>query len=76
MSITKLAGVGIKTTTNVKIGIITATSFIKSDGTVLGATLIPQLTIGVRSGAAVTFSVSGSSFNVVNRAGSNVAIDL
>ena len=76
MSITKLAGVGIKTTTNVKIGIITATSFVTSDGTELGATLIPQLTIGVRSGAAVTFNVSDSSFNVVNRAGSNVAIDL
>ena len=76
MSITKLAGVGIKTTTNVKIGIITATSFIKSDGTVLGAAITPQLTIGVRSGTAVTFTVSDSSFNVVNRAGSNVAIDL
>ena len=73
MSITKLAGVGIKTTTNVKIGIITATSFIKSDGTVLGNA---QLTIGVRSGSAVIFSVSGTSFNVVNRAGSDVAIDL
>ena len=34
------------------------------------------LTIGVRSGAAVTFSISGGSFNVVNRAGSNVAIDV
>ena len=34
------------------------------------------LTIGVRTGAAVTFSISGGSFNVVNRAGSNVAIDV
>ena len=34
------------------------------------------LTIGVRSGVAVTFSISGGSFNVVNRAGSNVAIDV
>ena len=73
MSITKLAGVGIKTTTNVNIGIITATSFVTSTGTVLGNA---QLTVGVRSGAAVTFNVSGTSFNVVNRAGSNVAIDL
>ena len=73
MAITKLAGVGIKTTTNVKIGIITATSFVTSTGTVLGNS---QLTVGVRSGAAVTFSLSGSSFNVVNRAGSNVAIDI
>ena len=73
MSITKLAGVGIKTTTNVKIGIITATSFVTSTGTVLGNT---SLTIGVRTGTAVTFAVSGSSFNVVNIAGSNVAIDI
>tara|TARA_B100001115_G_scaffold12211_1_gene8632 strand:+ start:2008 stop:2238 length:231 start_codon:yes stop_codon:yes gene_type:complete len=76
MSITKLAGVGIETTTNVKIGIITATSFVKSDGTVLGELITPQLTIGVRSGAAVTFTVSDSSFNVINRAGSNIAINL
>ena len=34
------------------------------------------LTIGVRTGAAVTFSISGGSFNVVKRAGSNVAIDV
>ena len=33
------------------------------------------LTIGVRSGAAVTFSISGGSFNVVARSG-NVAIDV
>ena len=33
------------------------------------------LTIGVRSGAAVTFSISGSSFNVSARSG-NVAIDV
>ena len=34
------------------------------------------LTIGVRSGAAVTFSIADSSFNVQNRAGSNVPINL
>ena len=33
------------------------------------------LTIGVRSGAAVTFSISGGSFNVSARSG-NVAIDV
>ena len=33
------------------------------------------LTIGVRSGVAVTFSISGSSFNVSGRSG-NVAIDV
>ena len=34
-----------------------------------------QLTIGVRSGSAVTFSISGSSFNVSGRSG-NVSIDV
>ena len=34
------------------------------------------LTIGVRSGTAVTFSISGVSFNIPNRAGGNTAIDV
>tara|TARA_B100000287_G_C20434880_1_gene703088 strand:+ start:186 stop:848 length:663 start_codon:yes stop_codon:yes gene_type:complete len=34
------------------------------------------LTIGVRSGVAVTFSISGGSFNVPNRAGGNTSIDV
>ena len=34
------------------------------------------LTIGVRSGAAVTFSISGGSFNIPNRAGGNTSIDV
>ena len=34
------------------------------------------LTIGVRSGTAVTFSISGGSFNIPNRAGGNTAIDV
>ena len=34
------------------------------------------LPIGVRAGAAVTFSIADSSFNVQNRAGSNVTINL
>jgi len=35
-----------------------------------------QLTIGVRVGSAVTFSITGNTFNVINRAGGNVAIDV
>ena len=35
-----------------------------------------QLTIGVRTGAAVTFGITGSSFNVSNRAGGNVPINV
>ena len=34
------------------------------------------LTIGVRSGTAVTFSISGGSFNIPNRAGGNTSIDV
>jgi len=56
-------GVGFSSVTPVRSGITT----IETSRT---------LTIGVRSGAAVTFSISGSSFNVSNRAGGNVAIDL
>ena len=56
------------------VGVVTATDFKKTDGTSVGAAT--QVTIGVRSGAAVTFAATGSSFNVINRAGGNVAINL
>ena len=39
-------------------------------------TIAKQLTIGVRTGTAVTFGVVGSSFNVPNRAGGNVPINI
>ena len=35
-----------------------------------------NLTIGVRSGSAVTFSISGNSFNIPNRAGGNTSINV
>lgn len=35
-----------------------------------------QLTIGVRVGSAVTFSIIGNTFNVSNRAGGNTAISV
>lgn len=35
-----------------------------------------SLTIGVRTGVAVTFGLTGSSFNVTNRAGGNVPISI
>ena len=35
-----------------------------------------QLTIGTRTGAAVTSTLTGSSFNVINRAGGNVTINI
>lgn len=65
----KVLGVGINA-----VGVVTATDFKKADGSSVGAAT--QVTIGVRSGAAVTFAATGSSFNVVNRAGGNVAINL
>ena len=34
------------------------------------------LTIGVRSGSAVTFNITGNTFNVPNRAGGNTAISV
>ena len=39
-------------------------------------TTAKQLTIGVRVGSAVTFGITGNTFNVLNRAGGNVAIDV
>ena len=48
-------------------GICTATNFKKSDGSDVGAATV--VTIGVRTGTAITFSATGSSFNVVGRSG-------
>ena len=54
-------------------GVVTATNFKKSDGSDVGAATV--VTIGVRSGAAVTFSATGSSFNVSGRSG-NIPISI
>ena len=54
-------------------GICTATNFKKSDGSDVGAATV--VTIGVRTGPAVTFSATGSSFNVVGRSG-NIPISI
>ncbi len=54
-------------------GIVTATNFKKSDGSDVGAATV--VTIGVRTGTAVTFSATGSSFNVVGRSG-NIPISI
>ena len=74
MTITKLSGVGVKTTTNVTVGIITANSYLNPDGSVIGAT--PLFTIGMRTGAATTFNTTGSTFNVINRAGVGITISI
>ena len=75
---TDRVGVGSTTPTEslTVVGVVSATSFF-GDGTNLTGVSVPtQLTIGVRVGSAVTFTLSGSSFNVINRAGGNIAIDL
>ena len=54
-------------------GIWTATNFKKSDGSDVGAATV--VTIGMRVGAAVTFSATGSSFNVIGRSG-NIPISI
>ena len=57
-------------------GIVSETKFV-GDGSILtGLQLSKELTIGVRVGAAVTFTVTGSSFNVLNRSGGNVPISI
>ena len=74
MTITKLSGVGVKTTTDVTVGIITASSYLNPDGSVFGAA--PLFTVGMRTGAATTFTTTGSTFNVINRAGVGVTITI
>jgi hypothetical protein len=54
-------------------GIITAASF-SGDGSNLTG-LTRTLTIGVRTGAALTTNLTGSSFNVIGRSG-NVTINI
>ena len=73
MSITKVTGSVIDETTNLTVGIITATNIIKSDGSCFGNTVV---TIGVRVGTAVTFRASGVSFDVLTRNSGNVPISL
>ena len=69
---------GILTATTVSPGgSITASNKFYGDGSKLtGLQLSKELTIGVRVGAAVTFTVTGSSFNVLNRSGGNVPISI
>jgi len=54
-------------------GVVTATSFSGDGSNITGLTKI--LTIGVRTGTAVTFSLTGSSFNVSGRSG-NILISI
>jgi len=77
MAFTKIAAAGIGSTGTVTLqnlnvtGILTAASF-QGDGSGITG-LSKTLTIGVRAGAAVTFNITGSSFNVSGRSG-NISI--
>ena len=48
-------------------GVCTATSFVGDGSSLTG--IQKQVTIAVRTGTAVTFTTTGSSFNVVGRSG-------
>ena len=74
MSLTKLSGVGVQTTTNVTVGLITATNFLTPDGSTFGRP--PLFVVGMRTGAATTFNTTGSTFNVINRAGVGISISI
>ena len=54
------------------VGVVTATDFKKTDGSSVGPA---TLTIGVRSGDAISFTATGSSFNVIGRS-SNISISI
>ena len=54
-------------------GVCTATSFVGDGSSLTG--LQKQVTIAVRTGTAVTFTTTGSSFNVVGRSG-NIPISI
>ena len=71
-----LSGGQLDVGSNIKIGnagVITATSFVGSGSALTG--LDKQITIGMRTGVAVTFAATGSSFNVVGRSG-NIPISI
>lgn len=55
-------------------GIITATSFFGDGSNLTGLT--KTLTIGVRTGAALTTNITGSSFNVYDRNSNPVSISI
>lgn len=72
---TNKAGTGAPTFSNgvQVVGVVSATSF-NGDGSQLTG-LSRTLTIGVRTGVAVTFNITGSSFNVSGRSG-NISIGI
>ena len=69
-----LTGVGIGSTGSINTsGIITANSFSGDGSQLTGISRI--FTIGTRVGSAVTFNITGSSFNVSGRSG-NISISV
>lgn len=70
---------GIATISGITInsGIISAVSGIATFyGNGSNLELPKYITVGVRSGSAVTFSISNSQFNILNRTGGNSIVDI
>ena len=61
--------------TSIGVGSVYASTLYGDASNVTGLDLSKSLTIGVRSGSAVTFAIVGSSFDVVGRSG-NISIDV
>ena len=74
MAFTKIAAAGIGSTGTVTLQNLTVTGNLNASASGLTG-LTKTLTIGVRVGAAVTFNITGSSFNVSARSG-NVSINV
>ena len=79
-----ISGIGVTTgsvTTNLGTG-LTAINFSGADVSfhegsgISTVTIAKELVIGVRTGSAVTFSISGGSFNIIAKGGGNVPINV
>ena len=79
-----ISGIGVTSgsvTTNLGTG-LTAVNFSGADVSfheatgISTVTIAKELVIGVRTGTAVTFNISGGSFNVLARSGGNISINV
>lgn len=71
-----IINVGSGVTIDGNTGVISATTLYGDGSNLSGVSASTQLVIGVRAGAAVTFNITGSSFNVANRSGGDTVINI